>query len=200
MSSKHIRILSFDPAITKMGWAVSDYSTETDIDHVVKYGLIKGDVVIKEIKKTMMPEFSKQYTILTAYRDLLCMMIREFSPDYVVTEGAFAHRFPRAYASLTLVIDRIRQAAHETLHCDIYQIPPTEIKSIVTGSGIASKDDIRASILGNEKIVFKQSKQNPIAEASEHEFDAIGAGYSFAKHHLQSILAEKASQAFDVKK
>lgn len=199
MASKTIRILSFDPGVGQMGWAVTDYDCTTGRSHVLKYGLIKGDQVAKELRKIMLPEFSKQYTVLCAIRDTVKLLMSEYRPDYVVSEGPFAHRFVQAYASLKLVVDRLRQASHEVLNKNTYEVQPTEVKLLIFGKGTANKDEVKAGVLKCKDMTIKASKVNPIEHASEHEIDAIAVGYCFVKRTLPSILAEAQARSLDKK-
>lgn len=187
-----IRILSFDPAAGKMGWAFSEYNLQSKKLIVRKIGLIKGDQIIKTHRKTMLDEYGKQFTVLHAIREVAETIIRENEPDYVVTEGPFAHRFVQAYASLKLVIDRLRQAAQSTLNQTVYEVQPKEAKLATVGKGTADKDEIRAAILAHKNIKFMLTRKiSPKRDISEHEFDAISVAYCFTQRVLPGILDKK---------
>jgi len=179
-----IRILSIDPAGGISGWSVLEYYPDKKQVVILRHGLIKGEQVAKELKKTMMPAFSRQYTVLCAIRDTVAGLVLQEKPDYVACEGPFAHRFVAAYASLKLVVDRIRQAVHQVMNRDIYEMQPTEVKMDLTGKGTASKDEMREALLSHKSIVTTPTTRLTLKDAAEHEIDAIGVGYSFIKRRL----------------
>ena len=184
-----IRVLSFDPGTSLMGYAVEDYHLKTGKVVVIKHGLLKGDQIIKDRKKDMLPYFSKQYTVLDAIRDAVTSLIDEHKPNYVASENAFSYRFVTAFAALLLTIDRIRQACHNTLHRDVYLLQPKEVKQAMADNGAATKDDMKTAVLKCENLTFRKSIAKSIDTASEHEFDAIGVGYAFTQRILPGILA-----------
>jgi Holliday junction resolvasome RuvABC endonuclease subunit len=114
--------------------------------------------------------------VLQAIRITVSNLVKDSAPDAVVSEAPFAHRFPAAFASLTLVVDRIRTASRLITGRDIAVYPPMEVKKAVTGKGSANKDAMKASVLGHKKIVFPQKKS--IEDLTEHEYDAIAVAYT----------------------
>lgn len=187
-SPPSIRILAFDPGAGVTGWCVLEYDSKRDKVTLVKHGLIKGEQAAKALKKVMLPEFSRQYTILCAIRDVVTALIQQEKPDYVTSEGPFAHRFIQAYASLKLVVDRIRQAVHQTLNRDLYEIQPTEAKRDLAGKGTAKKEEMKEAIAVRKDIVTTAHTRHSLKIATEHEIDAVGVGYSFIQRHLKPQL------------
>jgi Holliday junction resolvasome RuvABC endonuclease subunit len=171
-----VKILAFDPAAGNTGWALAIFAPATRKLTVVKTGIINGDKAMRALTKDMLPEFSKQYTVLQAIRITVSDLIKELSPDAVVSEAPFAHRFPAAFASLTLVVDRIRTATRLIIGRNISVYPPMEVKKAVSGKGSANKDAMKASVLGHAKIIFPRKTSN--TDLSEHEYDAIAVAYT----------------------
>lgn len=186
--SSPLRILAFDPASGTMGWAVLEYDVKKKRTTVTHHGLVEGEKAAKELRKTMLAEFGRQYTTLCAIRDVLKSLITTVNPDYVTSEGPFAHRFVQAYASLKLVVDRIRQASHEILNQTTHEIQPTEVKADAAGSGTAKKEEVKAGLLAKKDLLFTASTRKSVKDASEHEIDAIGVGYAFIKRRLPALL------------
>lgn len=185
-----IRVLSFDPGLYKMGYCFFEFNLKTQKMRVLEYDLIQGDKVAKERKKTMLPIFAKQYTLLCGVFDFLKELMTRTQPDYVVSEGAFSHLFITAYLSLKLVIDRIRQASHVVLNVDPYEMPPKQVKAIVF-EGTATKDDIYNAVKTHKQISIKDTKTKKYADATEHEADAIAIGFAFCTKFIPLILAGK---------
>jgi Holliday junction resolvasome RuvABC endonuclease subunit len=185
MTKDIIRVLSFDPGLYKMGYALSEYNLRTGKCKILEFDLILGDRIAKERKKYMLPIFAKQYTILCAIHDHSKEIMMRVKPDYVVSEGAFAHLFIAAFISLKLVIDRIRQAAHKSLNINPYEMPPKEVKAVVF-EGTATKDDIYNAVNTHNDILIKDKVK--YKEASEHEADAIAINYAFCKKFIPLIL------------
>jgi Holliday junction resolvasome RuvABC endonuclease subunit len=171
-----VKILAFDPAAGNTGWALTSFAPVTRKLTVISTGIINGDKAMRALTKGMLPEFSKQYTVLQAIRITVSNLVKDSAPDAVVSEAPFAHRFPAAFASLTLVVDRIRTASRLITGRDIAVYPPMEVKKAVTGKGSANKDAMKASVLGHKKIVFPQKKS--IEDLTEHEYDAIAVAYT----------------------
>lgn len=173
-----IRVLAFDPGSTKMGWALICYDLEQCSAIVPKHGLLTGQHLLKE-RKELQHKFSKAFIILEVYYHIFCRLIETHRPDFVVTEGAFYYRFVQAYASLTLVIHTLRRACHDTLGRDLHEVAPMETKKLVTGISMADKDQIKAALLARANLTIDDTEDAPLAEMSEHEYDAVGHGLTF---------------------
>ena len=185
--SPRIRILAFDPAAGEMGWAVIDVDTTTLTKTVFRYGTLRGSQLIRDHKE-LLQLFPKNFIIMDIIRVCVGSMIREYRPNYVVYESAFVHKFPQAYASLVLVIHSIRQACKTELGRDAASIAPMETKKAIANDHMATKDLIRQKIMRSPTIVIKPTKQNNIADANEHEIDAIAHGCAWTDLRLPTLL------------
>lgn len=188
-----IRVLAFDPGIGEMGWALLHYQTATGKVHVAKHGTLVGAKLIKD-KKEQWAKFSKSFVTLDAYYCTAVEMLREYEPDEVVVEGAFYHKFAQTFASLTLVIHTLRRACRDVLGKNLHEVAPQETKKTVSGYATADKAKMREAVLTHPDLVIKDSKQYPIAEASEHAIDAIAHGTTFILKTLLTMLVAEAAQ------
>ncbi len=173
------RILAFDPGSTMMGWCVIDYDNTLHRFNILHHETITGTQLLKQ-RKTMQAKFTKSFIVLDVYYDIFCQLITTYQPNYIVTEGAFYHRFVQAYASLTLVIHTLRRACW-VLQCDnIHEVAPMETKKTITGNSMADKTLIKTCILAMPEI----DNLTDVDDISEHEFDAIAHGITFIRKHL----------------
>ena len=182
-----VRVLAYDPALTKCGWSHIEYDINTGMNNVVKHGEIVGKTVLKN-RKGLIGIFENSYLILCEIEDIVSQMIKDFKPDYIVVENAFSHRFPKAYASLVLVINAIRDAAFKTHGKDIFLIAPRESKCSVSGNGTSDKVAIQNAVLNHPNISIKDTKQQPLTSLSEHSADSIASGYTFTTNYLPTLL------------
>ncbi len=188
MTKSMIRLLNFDPGLTMMGWSLIEYDLITNHKTIVKQGTITGKTILKS-RKDLQQTYEKKFIILWELEAILAEMMTEYDPDYVVSEDAFAHLFPQAFAALVLVIFAIRTAARKVLNKDIHLIAPRESKKAVSASGTSDKIAVQAAIGADPTISFRTLKSSQGEEITEHAYDSIGAGIAFIQNHLPSILA-----------
>lgn len=199
-----MKILSFDPAAGLMGWALLEVDVKKKAVIVLDHGTINGNKAQTKAKKILKekylskrtielldaqfvaieklsdgefvarftPQFIKLHGIYLEAADLM----KEYKPDIVSSEAPFAGRFPAAFASLKLVVDRVRQASWNVLRLPLLEYSPKDVKKVVTTNGNADKDRMKKGVLENKKIILKDKRK--IKTATEHEIDAIGVGYT----------------------
>lgn len=183
-----IKVLAFDPAATLMGWALMEYNTQTHMVLVTAVGTIDGRKQLK-FYRDMRKLFSDSFTIQTAYYHLLKdEIIPQASPDFIVSEGAFHHKFVATLVSLTLVINVIREVSRDLYQKDINIVAPMETKKILTKNHMAKKEEIRDAVITHKDIMFTDELYPTHQMLTEHEYDAIGHGYAFIKKYLVSTL------------
>ena len=176
------KIIGFDPAVTETGYCVCIYDHKTFKLTILKTDVIKGSKFMKQVKENMiLNRFTNQFCMLQLFHKTFKDLIIEHKPDVIVTETPFIHRFITAYASLKLLVDRLRLASYELLKKDIVEIAPKEVKRFVK-SGTASKEDMK-EIFNKKDIIFKINKE----KLSEHEIDSIGVVYGYIKREERSV-------------
>lgn len=184
-----IKVLAFDPAATLMGWALMEYNTQTHMVLVTAVGTIEGRKLLKHYRD-MRKLFSDSFTIQTAYYHLLKEeIIPQASPDFIVSEGAFHHKFVATLVSLTLVINVIREVSRDLYQKDINIVAPMETKKILAKNHMAKKEQIRDAVITHKDIMFSDDLFPIHQMLTEHEYDAIGHGYAFIQKYLPEILA-----------
>lgn len=177
-----VRILAFDPGVGKMGWAILDYYPSSGTYQVVATGCWDGSKLIKTYK-ALAANFGKHYTTVMAIYDAAVNLIAEWSPTVVASEGAFHHKFPQVHASLTLVIHSVRRAAHTALGHDVKIVAPMETKKAIAKNHMANKDQMKAAVTTKVDITFTPDIDS--MNLTEHEYDAIGHGYTAYQKLLQ---------------
>jgi Holliday junction resolvasome RuvABC endonuclease subunit len=183
-----IRCLACDPGSVTFGWSLLEYDLTTGHVTVLKSGTILGKTLVKQQVK-LQAQFEKRYIVLWELEKLLVEMITEFKPDYVVSESAFSHRFAQTFAVLTMVVQAIRTAAMRTLGRDIHLIAPRESKKAVSHNGAADKATVQDAIFNNPNITINVTKNNTIADITEHAYDSIAAGMAFVQNYLPALIA-----------
>lgn len=192
-----VRILSFDPGSTNMGWAVSEYMIPTGDFLVVNYGIFKASKIAKKRKDEVL-DFGQRLISLSVINEEVEKLLNSYQPHYVVTEDTFFNPgTPQAYISLLLCIHTVEQTLYRAFlngklknHTakKLYKIAPSTIKMIISGKGSNFKQQVIDSIVENEQITFKSvavdESGNPTVSLIEHEADAIAGGFTFAKTNL----------------
>jgi Holliday junction resolvasome RuvABC endonuclease subunit len=196
-----IRILSFDPGATKMGWALSIYNVKTGKFTVQKSGEIVGDKLLSKIKEYEVI-YDKSYLRLSAIKNEI-MNLAYLRPDYVTCEDFFYQRgLHTAYASLAVCVFVIKDAIKESLNLPVLLIPARRAKWVLSGFGGSNKEAITESLEKNkdiyvttiqdkinnkDDIITGVTKTSVLENMSEHECDAIAIGYTFAKDVFISL-------------
>jgi crossover junction endodeoxyribonuclease RuvC len=92
-------------------------------------------------------------------------LLRKWGPELLVVEEVFVLKeFPKAAILLGEVRGVIYLAAQE-MEIDVMEVKPTEVKSALTGSGRAGKDQVKKAIRRILRI------ENPLT--SSHAGDAL---------------------------
>jgi Holliday junction resolvasome RuvABC endonuclease subunit len=195
-----VRILSFDPGLTNLGWGFSEYTLgEPSHLKVIDYGRIEA---IRQAKKRR-PD-SKEFppgviTLKEVYLGTKHLHTK-FDPDYVVTEDTFYNpRRPNAYRALLLCISSIENFLYDAwIELDrpmpvydkfkLRKYAPKFIKSIFAENGGASKQQM-IDTLQLHDIVFPKTKYiDGQLEIIEHEADAIAAAYTLVSTELSKLI------------
>jgi Holliday junction resolvasome RuvABC endonuclease subunit len=192
-----VKILSFDPGFTMLGWALGEYDTESGKLTILKYGDLK---VIKQIKKQK--EFINVYdhNVLASFylEEEFNKLISLLKPHFIVSEDVFMNFVrPQAYTPLMICIHILSRILFQYFKQPLYKISPKSIKMIVTGHGTSDKEGIRDSILTHPNIVIKENKQIPIDRLLSHHTDAIAVNYAFVRTILPTLTTEQLEQGTD---
>ncbi|UCD70687.1 MAG: crossover junction endodeoxyribonuclease RuvC [Syntrophobacterales bacterium] len=123
-----MRVIGIDPGLAKTGFAVVE-------------PLERGGRVCHSGNINTDPEHSLEERLSTIYREL-SRVLRQWSPDLMVLEDVFVMKqFPMVAMKLGEVRGVIRLTA-KNMGVPISEIKPTEVKSALTGSGRARKEQI----------------------------------------------------------
>lgn len=196
MSKDTIRILSFDPGLTKAGWAIGDFKLQTGQLTINRFGELTPSKSTTHVNmQEQVQQFGKRIITLSILKEMITALYTEYQPDFVVAEDAFFNvKFPTAYAALLQWLTTIALYLYDNENT-LFKISPKSVKLCISGYGGAGKLNVQEAVLSNERITFKQKKQ--AKELTEHEGDAIAVNYTFAMELLPSLLAVRNLQ--DVK-
>lgn len=196
-----IKVVSFDPGISSLGWSCLEYNSKLDKLEVVKYGTLKASKLAQK-QKELVKAFDTRVVALNEIRKLILEVIAPFIPHFFVTEDTFFNsKFPNAFGALLMCICTIERTlfdlnvlyenSHNTAR-SLYKLSPRTIKSIATGNSLSYKENMLQSLKVNPKVHFRS--KTPIEEIArtitEHEVDAISCGYSFVESEVQSFINE----------
>lgn len=174
-----ITVLAFDPGISYMGWAVLCCDVDSkNIEHISS-GTIVGTTEYSKEEKNLRKEFKRSFVTLVAYEKAIEELIKSYTPDIVVSEGAFYHKFLNTFASLTLIIHVIRRMSCDVLKKDIGIISPAESKNVLTKKSCATKEDMADALLSMNK--FNHLSRDT---TTEHEVDACAHALAYIKKEL----------------
>lgn len=184
------RIMSFDPAIGDMGVCVADFDVAARKFRVVYTQTISGPKFLKYYK-SLRKSFKDSFCILTAYKKFLTEeFIPQWKPDYIATEGAFFHKFVATLISLTLVNNVIRSSSRDTIGRDIFVVAPMTTKKNTAKRGDAGKGAVAEAVMNHPNIEY--GNDFLVWDAlTDHEFDAIGHGFSFCVNKWMPDLYPK---------
>ena len=124
-----VRVIGIDPGLAKTGFAIVE-------------PLQKGGRVCHSGNIQTGPENPLEDRLSIIYHEL-SRVLQEWSPDLMILEDVFVvERFPMAAMKLGEVRGIIRLAA-KNMSVPISEMKPTEVKSALTGSGRAGKEQIK---------------------------------------------------------
>lgn len=170
-------ILSFDPGAGATGWAYSIYDHDKKRLYVNACGLLEGRRLLLDLKRKTgdlyLKRYGTQFCQLEAFYVAFKGIMEDHDPDVVISEAPFVGRFPKAFTSLSLIMDRIRSAAQKTLDKRVEELAPTLVKKAVFGKGTADKEDMKA-VFRKKDVTFNIKK-----DLTEHEIDAVSVAYAW---------------------
>lgn len=193
-----IRVLSFDPGTTNMGWAISEYHVSNGQFVVHNQGLFKSSKIAKKRKEDV-EHFGQRFVSLSVVTEETQRLLLSYQPHFVCTEDTFFNpRTPQAHVALLLCIHTVELVLYRNF-CDnrlhhptarkIYKLAPMTIKMMTTGKGNSDKEGITDAIRNEDRIQFNNQRKEDVMESMiEHVSDAIACGWSFVKTELIQLL------------
>lgn len=197
----NIKILSFDPGLNCLGWAMSVYNPQSGILEIQKFGGIKANKIASK-QKELSDIYGSRIIALHEVEQNVSKLVRSFDPDYVTSEDTFFFaKSPTAYAALSMVVHAIERTLFEEyeLHHKtkisartLYKFAPRSIKNTASSNSLSTKADMLKSLSSHEDIVFKLKESETIEsihnQLTEHSVDAISCAYTFVKSSLPGII------------
>lgn len=189
-----VRTLNFDPALSRLGWSVTDLKmtsrNKENLVQVVRWGNLTPSAQASRVANAEACKlFTKRVISLRELRVGVRELIQEFQPDYITVEDTFfSTAFPSAFAALEQVITTITLLCHDEFQKPIYRIPTKCAKQAVTASGAAKKGNVLTAIRESDTIIFKQKKK--AQELDHHSADSIAVGVHFLSRMWPEMQAE----------
>ena len=187
MPNKKIKILSFDPGLTKAGWSFSEYDTTSRIYTVIKFGTITPNTTAaKALNRDAVNIFGKRVIALRILREAVDLLVKQYKPDFIATEDAFYNpRTPNAYGSLLTWIVTVENFMYSEFKMPIYRIAPKLAKHNISGDGTSGKLSVQDAVVNHSNIKFRANL--PVLDMCEHEADSIAIGWSFVYSILPNL-------------
>lgn len=197
--SRTVRQLNIDPALSHLGWSITDFIIDQGTLSVYRFGTLEASRIVSKVAyRDEVNRFTKRMITLKMIRDHVKLLMDEFNPDYITMEDAFfGIRRPNAFSALIQCISTIEFYLMNEYGKRVYKVAPRSAKQCMTGSGASGKDPIQQSIFEKSEIIFKQKKQ--AEKLGEHEADSISIGYFFCKNILPGLLAQEQEVIQDAK-
>lgn len=198
---EEVKLLSFDPGVSNLGWACSIYYPKEDILEVQKFGSLKANKVANK-QKELAEIYGPRILALREIEQHVSRIIRSFDPDYICSEDAFFYiKSPTAYGALSMVIHTIERALFSEYEIfgkskitarTLYKFSPRNIKSIASSNSMSIKDEMFEALSKNEHIKFKvkenEKVEDIISSLNQHSVDAISCAYTFSHTALPGLL------------
>ena len=185
MTNKKIVIMAIDPGCNHLGYSRIVYDPNTNQSVVSNYGCFSASELARKEQRKDVKEYGNVISLFMCEREIE-NIFNEFKPDFVVSESAFVHRFPQAFASLCLCISTIERVLYRHQKI-LYKIAPREAKKAI-GDSSAGKEVVQDAIHHLPDLLVKHNKQRTENSMVEHEADSIAIGYAFIKNILPDIL------------
>lgn len=147
-------------------------------------GILYVDIYTLEIKKIdsttiTLEKYIKNDTMidrLVLLENIIIKMYNDIQPAAVSMEVSFMNmKYPNAVMILTQYVSTIEKTWY---NCNpflkIYKYAPMYIKSKMSGTGKADKDDMRVAMSKNKEL----KKLVDLNNMSEHEVDAVSIAYT----------------------
>lgn len=161
-----LRILGLDPGTARLGFAIIDFDKNNTLD-LVDCGVIETHKDKKEELR------------LVEIRDDLESIIDKFKPDVAVIEQLFFFKNPKTIIPVAQARGVIVElCAGKGLH--IQEYTPLEMKKIITGDGMASKDFV------SDVVHRAFDIDTPIKP--DDAVDAVGLALSFVRSDLVNLI------------
>jgi crossover junction endodeoxyribonuclease RuvC len=155
-----LRILGIDPGTARVGFALVDYDKTNTIDLI--------DCGVIETCKT-----KEDAVRLTEIRDDLEELIDKYQPEVLAVEKLFFFKNPKTIIPVAQARGVIVEIAQRK-NLKIFEYTPLEMKKIITGNGMASKDQVSDMVHSSLGIEAKIKPDDAV--------DAVGLALSFVRN------------------
>jgi len=163
-------ILSIDPGIANLGFAIIDNHNEKII--LTKHLQTTSDDTINERLKQI--------------TSLVSSYITNYNIQHIVFEELYVFGKKANISKVSQVIGAIRLLSIQN-NIPLHLINPSHMKKIITDNGRAEKDEILESIID----ILPDSQYNQLINAENHEIDAIGIGITYVRDFVNPDFMKK---------
>jgi len=128
--------------------------------------------------------YSRNRVKMMIYQEHIIKLVNALKYDCYVSEDVFCNKnMVNAFRALSLYIEVYESIVNIQKQKRLFTVPPTLIKSHVSGYGLSDKSLVQESLLNNPKIKIKRPDQ-----MTNHESDAIACGWSFIHEYIMFRL------------
>ena len=179
-----ITVLAMDLG-SSLGWCRCVCTLRPDLhitvaDHVTVY---LDTLTNERMKKEYNEVFSRSRVKMIVYEEVIRKLVDMVKFDAFITEDVFCNpRLVSAFRSLSLYMETLERIVNIEKQKRLYTISPTSIKEYISAYGQSDKGQVQAAVLANKAITMKNSHT-----ATEHEFDAVAAVWSFVQKCLMTL-------------
>lgn len=163
--SAKIRILGIDPGTARLGFAILDYDKTNKIDLI--------DCGVIETSKDDSDAFR-----LTEIRSDLKSLIDDYKPEFVAIEELFFFKNLKTVIPVAQARGVILEIC-QSKKLQIFEYTPLEMKKIITGNGMASKDLV-SEIVHNSLGLTEKIKPDDAV-------DAVGLALTFVRNDMAKL-------------
>lgn len=171
---------------SNLGWSRNICTLRPNLHiNVVDHGTIYLDNLTTErMRREYNVVYSRRRVRMMIYEEQIKRLVESAKYDCFVTEDVFCNPTRvDAFRSLVLYMDTLERIVNVEKQQRLHTIPPTLIKKHISDYGQSDKMRVRQAILDNKQISVKRPM-----EATEHEYDSIGAVWGFIQEFLLTLV------------
>ena len=154
-----LRILGIDPGTARLGFAIVDLDNSNNIN-LVDCGVIETSKKDSDAAR------------LTEIRNDLDLLIENYKPEVAAIEKLFFFKNPKTIVPVAQARGVIMELCFRK-DMKIFEYTPLEMKKIITGHGMASKDLV-SEVIHSSLAITEQIKPDDAV-------DAVGLALSFIR-------------------
>lgn len=181
-----IRVISIDPGSNCCGMSVVELNLKTGRVRVVKSHTVFSKNIVKS-NETEMLTIGERLLRNLAYSKYLGEMCKEWEPNEVACEAAYAGKFIKAYEALTEHLTCLRIGVYNWKRlCPFRLIGASVVKKAMKVSGNSGDKELMRKALMEDKHV-DINKDIDVRSLDEHSVDSCCVGIAYLRQLWTTI-------------